>query len=355
MLRTKRDHEQGHGERHAERAEVPRRMGGHPAIVSIHERGHDEDRLGDGHHREYGSHRQPRRRTINRSDRGEDLAGAVANFGRGAHAHGSVEGGGSRLEGPARRATREVLAEKVVVEHRVLAVEARRYGFFDAFTRWQIPAHTLPVVRLGAMVPSRPKRARAKPLAAPGEPGTIGMQECSAMDEMSRLALAGGAGDHVALRRLVSATQPQVWQLCTYLGSGDDVDDLVQETYLRALRSLASYRGDAPFIHWLLRIARRVCADDIRRRTRTRRALGSFAVLARTATEVPDRSGDVDLDLLVRRLDPERRDAFVLTQVLGLRYDEAAEVCDCAIGTIRSRVARARAELVRLARDADAV
>ncbi len=67
-------------------------------------------------------------------------------------------------------------------------------------------------------------------------------------------------------------------------------------------------------------------------------------------------SGPVELDALVAALDPDRREAFVLTQLLGLRYDEAAEVCGCPIGTIRSRVARARLDLAAaLSADSDQV
>jgi RNA polymerase sigma-70 factor (ECF subfamily) len=54
----------------------------------------------------------------------------------------------------------------------------------------------------------------------------------------------------------------------------------------------------------------------------------------------------VDLTALLPALDGDRREAFVLTQIVGLSYAEAAEVCDCPVGTIRSRVARARAELI---------
>jgi RNA polymerase sigma-70 factor (ECF subfamily) len=176
------------------------------------------------------------------------------------------------------------------------------------------------------------------------------------VDEISRLAVAAGAGDHVATREFVQRTQAAVWQVCAYLGSGDDTDDLVQDTYVRALRSLPSYRGEAPALHWLLGIARRVCADEVRRRTRARRALWRLTALTREHTaESADRSTDAELAPLLQRLDSDRRDAFVLTQVVGLRYDEAAEVCGCAIGTIRSRVARARAELVHFAREADAI
>ena len=66
------------------------------------------------------------------------------------------------------------------------------------------------------------------------------------------------------------------------------------------------------------------------------------------ALTVPDGAGRVELDTVLAELDDDRRAAFVLTQVLGLHYDEAAEVLDCPIGTIRSRVARARSDLVAM-------
>ena len=69
---------------------------------------------------------------------------------------------------------------------------------------------------------------------------------------------------------------------------------------------------------------------------------------------VPDLAGRVELDDVLAHLDPDRRAAFVLTQVLGLRYDEAAEVLDCPVGTIRSRVARARGDLVAMMREPEA-
>jgi RNA polymerase sigma-70 factor (ECF subfamily) len=60
----------------------------------------------------------------------------------------------------------------------------------------------------------------------------------------------------------------------------------------------------------------------------------------------PDFAPGISVEALLAGLDPERRQAFVLTQVIGLSYAEAADVCDCPVGTIRSRVARARADLV---------
>ncbi|MEZ5258435.1 MAG: sigma-70 family RNA polymerase sigma factor [Ilumatobacteraceae bacterium] len=84
---------------------------------------------------------------------------------------------------------------------------------------------------------------------------------------------AAAAEATTALAELVRRTQEPVWRLCSVLGSAGEVEDLVQETYLRAFSSIGSYRGDAPVQLWLFTIARRVCADHVRRRQRQRRIL----------------------------------------------------------------------------------
>ncbi len=165
------------------------------------------------------------------------------------------------------------------------------------------------------------------------------------MDHLTRQLLAARDGDQRALERFIAETQADVWRLCHYLGDPDIADDLAQETFERAIGSLHRYRADGPARHWILTIARRTCADSARRRSRRRRLDSRVArePLAPPTSSAGDR---VELDELVEGLDPDRRAAFVLTQVLGLRYDEAADVLGCPIGTIRSRVARARAELL---------
>jgi RNA polymerase sigma-70 factor (ECF subfamily) len=167
------------------------------------------------------------------------------------------------------------------------------------------------------------------------------------VDELTQLALAAGTGDRVAITAFVRRTQPEVWRLCVRLGDRADADDLTQEVFLRALPALQGFRGESSARTWLLQVARNVCADHVRRRTRGRALLARLA--QREATALPDeppRTGELELDTLVRSLSPERREAFVLTQVLGLSYDEAATVCEVPIGTIRSRVARARGDLL---------
>lgn len=166
-------------------------------------------------------------------------------------------------------------------------------------------------------------------------------------DPTTRLARLAGQGDVGALDALVRATQADVWRCCAHLVAPSAADDLTQETYLRLVTALGAYRGDASGRTFVLSIARRVCADEIRRRTR-RRALAERLRLRHvgTASAVDDRASTGALEDLVDRLDPDRKTAFVLTQLLGLSYDEAATVCGCAVGTIRSRVSRARQILV---------
>ncbi|TPW14138.1 MAG: sigC [Acidimicrobiaceae bacterium] len=170
-------------------------------------------------------------------------------------------------------------------------------------------------------------------------------------DPLLSLLEAAGEGDDRASRELVRRTQPVIWRLCTSLGSPGEEDDLVQETYLRALRSIPSYRGEAPVQAWLLAIARHVCADHVRRRVRQRRLVDR---ITRQITSDPPPSA-YGVEHFFDALHPDRRDAFVLTQVVGLSYDEAADVVGCPIGTIRSRVARARADLLEAVRAAEAV
>lgn len=167
--------------------------------------------------------------------------------------------------------------------------------------------------------------------------------------ETTRLALTAGTGDRAAAARFVRATQQDVWRLLVHLGGPADAEDLTQETYLRALRSLPRFAGRSSARTWLLSIARRVAADRIRSilvRPRHVAVEDWSGAAERAQPAVPDLGDTVALTALLHEISTERREAFVLTQMMGLPYAEAARVCDCPIGTIRSRVARAREDLV---------
>ncbi len=172
---------------------------------------------------------------------------------------------------------------------------------------------------------------------------------------LTTLAIAARDGDRRALTRFVEDSQADVWRYCAYLTDTQSADDVTQDTYTRAIGSLHRFRGESDAKVWLLTIARRAAADHMRirsrrdglmRRIRENTSATSFDTTSPTPTSW-------ELSQLVAALEPDRRDAFVLTQILGLSYDEVATICSCPIGTVRSRVARARDELATALRVAE--
>lgn len=161
-------------------------------------------------------------------------------------------------------------------------------------------------------------------------------------DEITRWALAAKAGDRAAAESFVRATQRDVQRMLAHLSGPAEADDLTQETFLRAMRSLPRFAGRSSARTWLLSIARRVAVDHVRSAVRRPRT----AALEEWSGHGGRFEDGVLLRRLVEALPADRREAFVATQVLGLSYAEAAEVCDCPVGTIRSRVARARDDLM---------
>lgn len=173
------------------------------------------------------------------------------------------------------------------------------------------------------------------------------------VDELTRLALAAGKGDAGALERFVRLSQRDVWRLVAHLAGVGLADDLTQETYLRALPSLPSFGGRSSARTWLMSITRRVVVDHIRNVTSRPRTTGAVdwtqAADRRQADSHDAMAGFediVEINVLLDGLMSERKEALVLTQVLGMTYEEAADVCGVPVGTIRSRVARARHDLL---------
>ena len=162
------------------------------------------------------------------------------------------------------------------------------------------------------------------------------------MDPLTQLLLDARDGNQHALDAFVRATHDDVWGLCRHLGDADNAEDLTQEVYLRALRSLPRFRRDGSAKSWLLTIARNTCADAVRSRSRWRRKR-DYGEAPEVAVTDDDRTVN---DALLASLDDERREAFVLTQLVGCSYAEAAEIIGCPVGTVRSRVSRARSDLL---------
>lgn len=186
--------------------------------------------------------------------------------------------------------------------------------------------------------------------------GTMGSAPARAAGpELDDFALARAAshGDEDAFAELVRRHQRRVFNLARALtGNEDEAEDLAQETFIRAFRGLARFRGDSAFGTWLYRIAVNVFRS---RRTRT----SMWARLWRPDTDIAqtpaDRSPAADVEAsLVRRdfidkalaqLPDDLRLAVTLRDVEGLEYREIADLVKVPIGTVMSRIFRGRQRL----------
>lgn len=199
-----------------------------------------------------------------------------------------------------------------------------------------------------------PSKKRDAGHMTPGQP----VATASPDDPATVWALAARAGDPDAVDRFVRALHPDVVRYVTYLSADRQMaDDLAQDTFLRALGSLHRFEGRSSARTWLLSIARRTVVDSLRyAATRPRSAdVDDWTTCVERSQPIglPGFDDGVALLDLLDALPAERREAFVLTQLSGLPYEEAAEAGGCPIGTIRSRVARARATLVALLDEAE--
>ena len=128
-----------------------------------------------------------------------------------------------------------------------------------------------------------------------------------------------------------------------------EADDLVQETLLKALSNIDKFDPGTNLRAWLFTILRNTYYTDVRKR---RRENDGLSVLSQQDTNVgPSQEWSMTLKSLkeaLEHLPDDQREALVLVGAAGLSYEEAAEVCGCALGTIKSRVNRARAKLLTL-------
>lgn len=174
----------------------------------------------------------------------------------------------------------------------------------------------------------------------------------SAVDELTELARAAQAGDRLALGAFIRKAQNPVRQFCHRLVDRERADDLTQEVFVRAWQGLGGFRFESRALSWVMGIAYKVCSEQRRRDRRQELLHGRLG--NRKQVQRPDHGEQIALENLIDELPRDQRAAVVLTQMLGFTYAEAAEVCETETGTIRSRVARARARLLQVLQEDDA-
>jgi RNA polymerase sigma-70 factor (ECF subfamily) len=153
-----------------------------------------------------------------------------------------------------------------------------------------------------------------------------------------------------ALRDAMLAAVPSLRAFAISLsGNVDRADDLVQETLLRAIANIDSFQPGTNMSAWMFTILRNLFRSEYRKRRReVEDTDGSYA---ESLTSHPEQGSHLEFKefrAALAKLPPDQREALILVGASGFSYEEAAAICECAVGTIKSRVNRARTRLADL-------
>lgn len=167
-------------------------------------------------------------------------------------------------------------------------------------------------------------------------------------------------GDIEAFGELVSIYEKQIYSIAyRFMGNPDDASDLAQEAFVRAFRAISRFRGDASFKTWMYHIVANVCRDELRKRKRQPVVSLDTPIITEDG-EITREQGDWSLtpeliyeskelgetvQHLLNELIPEYRQALVLRELQGFTYEEIASTMECSLGTVKSRINRARKAL----------
>ncbi len=178
--------------------------------------------------------------------------------------------------------------------------------------------------------------------------------------EEDRLLSLARQGEVAAFEALIEGYEERIYNLAfRMLGNAEDARDAAQETFLKAYSGLQRFRGDASFSTWIYRIARNVCLDVLRRRSKGRTySLDEPIDLddGQVSRQIPvDRPGPEDsvmereirdgINLALAELPEHHRSVVVLRDIEGFTYEEIADILKIELGTVKSRLYRARSSL----------
>lgn len=160
-----------------------------------------------------------------------------------------------------------------------------------------------------------------------------------------QLIAAARSGDLHSFETLVRRYQSSVYRFVVHLTSDPSLaEDITQETFVKAFRSLRRYRGESRFTTWLFTIARNCTVDDAR--AAARRARLSQNIQHDRVATTSDSSGAFELREAIADLPAELAEPLLLIDLFGFSYAEVAALSDAPEGTIKSRVHRARRRLI---------
>jgi len=160
--------------------------------------------------------------------------------------------------------------------------------------------------------------------------------------------------DISGFEELVRKYQDRIYNLCRYmLDDPQDAQDAAQDAFLKAYSNLKSFKPEASLYTWLYRIAVNTCLDYKRKASRTRLTTECIPKDRPSDDPSPERdceTGEISeaVQSALQKLPKKLRPAIVLREIDGLSYEEIAEVLNTSVGTVKSRISRAREELRRI-------
>ena len=154
--------------------------------------------------------------------------------------------------------------------------------------------------------------------------------------------------DEAAIRVIMQSNNRRLYRLARgILRNDSEAEDVVQEVFVKAYRSLASFDGRSTFSTWLFRVTRNACLDMFRAGRKQAAPLDPLDIPDVSVRDFSDGVAmTTDLERALQVVAPEERDAFNAVALFGLTYAQAADVLGAPVGTVKSRVFRARKALI---------
>jgi RNA polymerase sigma-70 factor (ECF subfamily) len=176
--------------------------------------------------------------------------------------------------------------------------------------------------------------------------GSCGLQKTPA-DRDLVLCRRCQRGDIHALEELYQRHKDKVYALALRMTNNvQDAEDIVQEIFIQVYRKIGAFRGDAAFSSWLYRITTNVTLSALRRRKRAARELPSEDILTKDHPRAQsNKLLKPFLEKAIASLPPKSRMVFILHDVQGFQHNEIAKMLNCSVGTSKSQLHKARAQL----------
>nr|WP_204618930.1 sigma-70 family RNA polymerase sigma factor [Desulforadius tongensis] len=166
------------------------------------------------------------------------------------------------------------------------------------------------------------------------------------------------SGDYIAFEELVRRYENKVYNVAyRFVGNHADASDLAQEAFIKIYQALGSFRGDSSFMTWIYHITANVCRDELRRRQKKQtisldddfQDKDNLPLILSLSSDKPGPEEEIErmelreqVQQCLNMLSDEHRLILIMREMQQLSYDEIAKVLGCSLGTVKSRLSRAR-------------